>query len=716
MKALDDNKHGAAKKIGRFVFDEFEVDPLDRTCLRSGSLVPLTGKVFDLLVVFVENSNRLLGKDELIDRLWPDEFVEEGNLARNVSSLRKALGDTQKEHRYILTVQGRGYRFVAPVERPLSPATGIQENGEIHKPVNAPRRWFLWIGTAALAVFIALGFALSKFGSGHGNGFLSGPLSFRRLTTSGHVKKLAVSLDGHLIAFTSQETSGEGLYVRQTDVSNEINLAFVKGQIWSISFSPDNRLIYYSVFRGDASEGELFSVPVLGGVSRSYPGLSVMDFSLAPDGHHFAGVNTSRDRGEAVLVVDDLEGESERELTRRTFPSDFDAGDKKVSWSPNGRSIAVVLNERTGESPFTTLLLVDPITGMEDPITPFRWAQINSVQWVSDSSGLVVAGTVGQGESDQLFMVSLDGTVRQMTNDPITYSVVSANAGKRSIAAIETIRTSSIWRGSPDKFSEPKEIVSGSGALSPFSFSGDKIIFRATGIGGSDLWSVPIDGGEKFPLTQEAHVDSRGICSTPNGTTVFSSRRSGRNNLWRLNNTSGSLQQITFGENEIFPSCTPDGNWVVFQRMASANQRTSLWKVSIDGGEPQQLTDFLAVRPAVSPDGQWVSVFYMEDPKWKIGLVSIGGGRIEKSFDLPEGMGDRIARWSSDGRSILLVGNYGDVGNLWRVPIDGSPAEWITDLNQQNIEDFAVSTVSGDLFLDRSTTISDVFISDEDQR
>ena len=71
----------------------------------------LTGKVFDVLLVFAENAGRLLEKDELLEKVWHSDFVEEGNLARNVSSLRKSLGDTGRDHKYIITVQGRGYRL-----------------------------------------------------------------------------------------------------------------------------------------------------------------------------------------------------------------------------------------------------------------------------------------------------------------------------------------------------------------------------------------------------------------------------------------------------------------------------------------------------------------------------------------------------------------------------------------------------------------------------
>ena len=84
--------------------------------------MPVSGKVYDILLAFLQNPGRLLSKDELLGRVWSDEFVEEGNLARNVSTLRKLLGDTDKQHRYIATVPGHGYRFVADVR--ISPKSG----------------------------------------------------------------------------------------------------------------------------------------------------------------------------------------------------------------------------------------------------------------------------------------------------------------------------------------------------------------------------------------------------------------------------------------------------------------------------------------------------------------------------------------------------------------------------------------------------------------
>ena len=110
-----------------YEFDTFRVDAAKRVLLRSGEPVPLSPRIFDTLLYLVENVGRVLEKDELMRALWPDAFVEENNLNQNVSTLRRALGESRGENRYIVTVPGRGYRFVADVTiasgEALSPVT-----------------------------------------------------------------------------------------------------------------------------------------------------------------------------------------------------------------------------------------------------------------------------------------------------------------------------------------------------------------------------------------------------------------------------------------------------------------------------------------------------------------------------------------------------------------------------------------------------------------
>jgi TolB-like protein/DNA-binding winged helix-turn-helix (wHTH) protein/Tfp pilus assembly protein PilF len=99
-----------------YEFDPFRLIPEERQLLRDDQPVQLTPKSFDLLVLLVENSGRLLEKEELLKRIWPDSFVEEANLSVNVSALRRALGEGPNEHQFIETVPRRGYRFVAGVK------------------------------------------------------------------------------------------------------------------------------------------------------------------------------------------------------------------------------------------------------------------------------------------------------------------------------------------------------------------------------------------------------------------------------------------------------------------------------------------------------------------------------------------------------------------------------------------------------------------------
>src|SRR4029078_10849747 len=80
------------------------------------SEIQLAPKVFETLLVLIENHHVMLDKDYLLKRIWPDAFVEEGSLARNISILRRALGESPDDQRYIQTIPKRGYRFIAPVK------------------------------------------------------------------------------------------------------------------------------------------------------------------------------------------------------------------------------------------------------------------------------------------------------------------------------------------------------------------------------------------------------------------------------------------------------------------------------------------------------------------------------------------------------------------------------------------------------------------------
>jgi DNA-binding winged helix-turn-helix (wHTH) protein len=96
-------------------FGDFALDPRRRLLTRAGSSVSLTSKAFDLLHFLVQNPNRLIMKDELLQSVWGDAFVEEGNLTQYISHLRKALGESSEDARLIVTVARKGYQFISDV-------------------------------------------------------------------------------------------------------------------------------------------------------------------------------------------------------------------------------------------------------------------------------------------------------------------------------------------------------------------------------------------------------------------------------------------------------------------------------------------------------------------------------------------------------------------------------------------------------------------------
>src|SRR5437867_2899809 len=110
-----------------YEFGPFRLDQAERLLSRNGEPVSLTPKVFDTLLLLIQNAGHLVEKEELMKAIWPDSFVEEANLNRSISTLRRALGEAPNEPRYIETVPKRGYRFIAAVtESETADLAGLQ--------------------------------------------------------------------------------------------------------------------------------------------------------------------------------------------------------------------------------------------------------------------------------------------------------------------------------------------------------------------------------------------------------------------------------------------------------------------------------------------------------------------------------------------------------------------------------------------------------------
>ena len=157
---------------GIYAFETFRLDPARRLLfLESGEEVPLMPKAFDLLHYLVTHSGVVVEKDALMSAIWPDRVVEENNLTQNISALRRTLGEKSRDNRYIATVPGRGYKFVAevrqldpengPVDPPAAEVPAVRIGDTIRQPPSQrfdKRHWVLGLTALILLVVCAAAF------------------------------------------------------------------------------------------------------------------------------------------------------------------------------------------------------------------------------------------------------------------------------------------------------------------------------------------------------------------------------------------------------------------------------------------------------------------------------------------------------------------------------------------------------------------------------
>ncbi len=299
-----------------YEFGPFRLDRQKRLLYRGGEIVPLKPKAFDTLLALVERSGQLMEKDELMKRLWPNTVVEEGNLTFNISTLRKALGDDPRQHQYIVTIPGEGYRFVAGVramfdevevrERTRVTVEEVDEaaNGhELSEPSGKPsmtatvsslplavsstavmsstaRRRLNGSGMLVVVSLVLVGavFAFTMYWLDSKvlllRGALGAPfkeMTITRLTNSGKATKAVLSPDGKYFVHVTEDVEGQSLWLRQVAVATASQQIVAPRLVeyWGLTFSPDGNYIFCVVYENNSGEASLYRVPVWGELKRS---------------------------------------------------------------------------------------------------------------------------------------------------------------------------------------------------------------------------------------------------------------------------------------------------------------------------------------------------------------------------------------------------------------------------------------------------------------
>ena len=704
-----------------YEFDEFRLDVMKRQLTREGETVPLYSKAFDLLLVLVQNNGRDLSKDELLELVWPGQELEESNLTVNISAVRRALGEKAAQPRYLITIPGRGYRFVGNLGRgevgliiesqsvsqiTVVNETETDEDRAFAPPIDASivaqpeakqltgltasaqsffRRPFMLVALllGASVLVVAALFAIREIRS-RAAATRFQHISLRQLTNDSGVVNAAISPDGKFFVVAHLEKGRVSLRLSQINGEGPIELRPPAETVYrGVEFAPDGSSVYYII--EDEGGNTLYRLPTLGGVPVKLRNNFAPYFAIAPDNKRVAYLRYDAPAKHSILISN-LDGSNERALL--TVPVSRNMTPWCISWSPDGSMIALGASPEDNQT--VTGLFLLPVAGGElKPLTRPIWREIGRIAWLKDGSGIMgIAASAGTKEERQIWLATYpSGEVRRITNDLSNYDLVLSVASDSNVLTTAHQQINNIWLAPADNLVNARQLTFGSlnrgdGLLGLDWTPDGKIVYTSANGKSETIWIMNADGTSAKELTPPGSADTTPSVSGDGRFIVFDSNRSGGSEIWRVNTDGGDPKQLTTCGGNSQPTVTADGKWVVYK--SNCDSVGALWRVSINGGEAKRLTENAAWWPWISPDSKWIACEYIvETGKSKLAIVPIEGGRPTNMFEIPPLANFRYAiRWTADGKAIT----YRDWGKgLWRQPIEGGSPQQVQGLPDEKI-------------------------------
>jgi Tol biopolymer transport system component/DNA-binding winged helix-turn-helix (wHTH) protein len=672
-----------------FRFGQFELDPTQQRLSRNGLRLRLPASRIRLLQLFVSRHGELITRDEIASILWGNTQTVDtvSGINTAVNQLRGHLGDDSAAPKYIETVIGTGYRFIADVE--ATDRTTNQAEAEVAASLDSvpevppgmlpartdPGRQALPVNKVILILVVAIAaatviFALRWRAASHPTG--SGrSLELDRVTGSGDIEFADISPDGKYVAYVRAAGSEHSLWLKQVATGRVLGLASMgKEECPGLAFSADGSFVYFVRKPQLEAGGDLSRIPLLGGNSaRVLGGVSGVP-AISPDGREVAFVrSTLITHGEDSIVIASLDGSGERILKSYRAPG---VHFNRITWTADGKSVVYPLQ--------SGLVEISADGSSEHALPGSPWMNVNDVHDLPPSDDLVVAGQGSEISHAQVFEISLaGGAPRAITHDLSNYTTIRVTADGNSLLAVQDLVLSSLEILPPDK-------ESGLRTLSVENQNHDGVNGVAWMPDGNLLYTSESDGRGQLQEIQPngQHLQSlnpdlpdsilTNPVVSPRGDfiAVVQWRNFDIANIWRLNAQGTEAKRLTSGKQDFSPSITPDGQWIVYGSVEG--EKSVLMKVSSEGGSPERLTDYNVDSPVVSPDGNWIACSYTPDPgrAAMLAIVPISGGPPAKVFPLPETATPRLA-WSPDGKSLAFINSVNGADNLWRQALAGGP-------------------------------------------
>jgi Tol biopolymer transport system component/DNA-binding winged helix-turn-helix (wHTH) protein len=697
-----------------FLFGEFELDTNLRCLKRNGEKISLHSKTYELLLFLLKHNGEIISKNEILDNVWADQFVEEANLAVQISTLRKILGEKKNEPKILLTIPGKGYKFIADVipendeiiiqKHKVSHILieeEIEHNSEIPNYFEKTVKYLgngnkssksSFVKTAVFSLMVLLVGIIIFYGIKHLFYDSSPSIIFdkqpkiRKLTNNGKVGSAIISPDGKFFVYVSNDKPfwQTSIHLAQTDGASDVVLLPTTEFVFRLrGLSADGKWVYYTASKFRSFIGTLYKIPILGGVPQKVLDKVSVYTIISPDETKIAFFRSNSQTNNTAVIVKNLNDSNEIEFPINAVESGY--FNNSLTWSADGQFIAfsVLINAKNvgKEIENYDVYVISLRDNQVKPLTNQPWNSIVRLEWLNDGSGLLLIGREkesGFKETLRRGLYSVDypsGKYRKLLADLNTYGSSALNLTKdaRTILVEQGESESNIWLAPAENLAEAKQITFGSAGRIDGWYGLDwtsdgKLVYVAWIDDSSTIWIMDSDGSNQKQLTQIGFQDEKPTVTADGKTIVFQSNRSRKNEIWRMEIDGSNLTQLTNGEgNKTYPSLTPDGKWIFYINEQKNN--SSIWKIPIEGGESVKFVDKEAAYPRVSPDGNFVACGYKVDKSIKLAIISINGGEPIKTFDFPPTYNLTFSpRWTIDGQNIT----YRDwVNGIWQQSIAG---------------------------------------------
>jgi Tol biopolymer transport system component len=655
-------------------FGIFEVDLDSGELRKSGQKLKLTGQPFQVLVILLEHAGRVVTREELQKRLWPETFVDVNhNLNTAINKIREVLGDSAENPRFIETLPRRGYRFMGRV--------GVAE-GSAQAALDDPR-------------------PVTR--------------SLTRLTfDAGLQLGVTWSPDGRFIAYSSDRGGSKfDIWVQPVSDGDAVQVTKGSGHNWQPDWSPDGKLI---AFRSERAEGGLYVVPALGGPERKIASFGYRP-RWSPDGSQilfgtsFSPALASVQLNRLYLVG--LSASPPREVLAE-FLARHDIRPFAAAWHPGGKRISVGTLAR-GAGPIFWTVPVDGGPAIKTEIAPDAANQIGEANRSCGSpydcefswapSGKSVCFQRRSGGAVNLWKMAIDpatlqatGVQRLTTGAGLETDFALSPDGKR-LAFTAKIQYTRVWifpfDAAHGRVTGPGQAVTSPGMVASeahLSPDGSRLAYCVDRAGKWELREKSLADDREAPVVADDYFRLHPAWSPHSGQLAYmrADPHTGRAQLFVWSLESRNEEPLTKSEDKLGGGIpydwSPDGQCVLISRKTRNDDPTlGVWLVPIPTtGHTEEARkmasdpDYSLYQAHFSPDGRWM-VFEatkngLSAPESTLRVMPTSGGPW---IPLTSGKyWQDKPRWSPDGRIIYFLSGRGEFFDVWGIrfdPVDGRP-------------------------------------------